>query len=46
MSKIIAFTIPGLDGVMQAPGRPDEDPSIVLFAERDRPGELRGSSPG
>jgi dihydrofolate reductase len=25
MSKIVAFTSPTLDGVMQAPGRPDED---------------------
>ncbi len=25
MSKIVAFTILSLDGVMQAPGRPDED---------------------
>jgi hypothetical protein len=26
MSNVVEFTSPTLDGVMQAPGRPDEDP--------------------
>ncbi|MBB3393242.1 hypothetical protein FHT82_006035 [Rhizobium sp. BK275] len=29
MRKIIASTFVSLDGVMQAPGGPDEDPSTV-----------------
>ena len=28
MSDVVVFTSPTLDGVMQAPGRPDEDPVL------------------
>jgi hypothetical protein len=30
MSNVVEFTSPTLDGVMQAPGRPDEDPGAGI----------------
>jgi hypothetical protein len=34
MSKVVVFTSVTLDGVMQVPGRPDEDRPIVVGSGR------------